>query len=88
MGIFGWSLPPGCGDLPDEEAHALDLTTLLPELPAGTYVFWMESDAIVVTTGSEEETRIGNCEWDDDQSYAENMARAAEFVRRNLEQTK
>jgi hypothetical protein len=88
MGIFGWSLPPGCGSLPDEEEHALDLTELLPDLPADTYVFWMESDALIVTSGSEQEICIGNCAWDDDQTYDQNLARAAEVVRRNREHTK
>lgn len=31
MGIFGWSLPPGCGTLPGEEEFACDVCGGMPE---------------------------------------------------------
>lgn len=31
MGIFGWSLPPGCGKLPGEEEYPCDLCGEFPD---------------------------------------------------------
>ena len=51
-GIFGWSLPPGCGTLPGEEQGASDLTGVVAALlgclpPSLLGVFWTEDDTLI-----------------------------------------
>lgn len=40
MGIFGWSLPPGCGTLPGEEAGAVEKKI------DGVWYAWDENDCV------------------------------------------
>lgn len=40
MGIFGWSLPPGCGTLPGEEVGAVE------EKIDGIWYAWDEADRV------------------------------------------
>jgi hypothetical protein len=40
MGIFGWSLPPGCGTLPGEESGAYE------EKIDGVWHAWTEDDEV------------------------------------------
>lgn len=92
MGIFGWSLPPGCGTLPGEETGAVELTDRV-RLPQGIdAVFWDEDGQLIeafgVTVqadpenGTPEYTEaqnavVGVLEWDDNASEIVNLARAA-----------
>ena len=51
-GVFGWSLPPGCGTLPGEEQGAADLTGVVAALlgclpPSLLGVFWTEDDTLI-----------------------------------------
>jgi hypothetical protein len=52
MGIFGWSLPPGCGELPGEASSAEDITaqvlTLIPALPDGVDAVYWDEDGNVI----------------------------------------
>ena len=77
MGIFGWSLPPGCGALPGEEEGASDITRFVHGLPAGAYVYWLEDGALVAQVGSDNEFRVGDCEWNDEQTDEANLEQAA-----------
>jgi hypothetical protein len=93
MGIFGWSLPPGCSGTPyDEAGEPLDLTALV-KLPDGVIHVWWDEDGNLIETfvvtipaddydGSPEysETRnitVGVFEWNDDLYEVANCVAAA-----------
>lgn len=92
MGIFGWSMPPGCGSTPYDDAGASDLTPLVT-LPAGVVgVFWDEDgnllESYVVNVPADEaaglpeyadsaERKVGQLDWDDELDDDANLAAAA-----------
>lgn len=76
MGIFGWSLPPGCGNLPGEEEGAVEVKI------DGVWYAWDESDNLFkhVGEGAERDdgyTFIGKLEWDDNCDSAAAQIRQA-----------
>ena len=102
MGIFGWSLPPGCSTLPGEEASALSLSHLLTLTPGVLDVFWDEDgnllesyamqfpeDAIAGIPAHSEcaERSVGHIDWNDDLTDAQNLAAAAKAYQVLIEQT-
>lgn len=81
MGIFGGSLPPGCGTLPGEEEGAIDLRPYLPNLDKDTDVFWVE-DGSLMEVREEGNRYVGDLEWNDDLSNEGNCkAAAARYLR-------
>jgi hypothetical protein len=85
MSKFGWSLPPGCSTLPDEEAHAIDLSPYITNLPSGVNVFWDEDGQIIETravpdldgTVTASDKVIGQIDWDDEHDAEQNYHIAA-----------
>lgn len=90
MSIFGWSLPPGCGTLPGEEAgEAIELDVHLPE--GVDAVYWDEDGNLVETFGvtvpadqyagtpeyrEQQTATVGQLDWDDDLSLEQNLVAA------------
>lgn len=87
MGIFGWSLPPGCGTLPGEEECASELTQYVKDqnggkLPAGVLAVWWDEYGEILETidcnGECDEARVGlTVEWQDEDTEKENFEWAA-----------
>jgi len=93
MGLFGWSLPPGCGTLPGEETGASEITQLVTRKPDDVLgVFWDEDgnliESFTYTVPADPECGIpeyheqdcgavGVHPWDDELTDDENMRRAA-----------
>jgi hypothetical protein len=49
MGIFGWSLPPGCGTLPGEESgEAISLSQAFGTLPPNVLDVWWDEDGNIL----------------------------------------
>lgn len=75
MGIFGWSLPPGCGTLPGEESGAYEVQI------DGVYYAWDEDDNVFKQDPQHADARddgyvhIGRCAWPEDDD-AETALRA------------
>jgi hypothetical protein len=93
MGIFGWSLPPGCGTLPGEEpGEAIELTARVKLRAPAVAVYWDEDGNLIecfpVDVPADEYARtpayqemqnakVGTREWDDDATEEENIEAAA-----------
>lgn len=66
MGIFGWSLPPGCGPLPGEEDCAYEVSF------DGNEYAWDDSDNVYVydptneAAGDDGYVFLTKVEWPDD----------------------
>lgn len=66
MGIFGWSLPPGCSTLPGEEEHAYEVRI------DGVQYAWAEDDNVYRQDAKHPDARddgyvlIGTLAWPDD----------------------
>lgn len=51
MGLFGWSMPPGCSGTPYDETGAEDITALvvaIAPLPAGVDAVYWDEDGNVI----------------------------------------
>lgn len=83
MGIFGWSLPPGCGTLPGEESGAYE------EKIDGVWYAWTEDDEVFRQDRNHPDARedgyvyIGTINWSED-AEVDASALLRGFVR-NLE---
>jgi hypothetical protein len=84
MGIFGWSLPPGCGSLPGEESEAYE------EKIDGVFYAWTEDDAVFKQDPQHPDARedgyvyIGQITWPDDMpSEVDSAVLLREFVRQH-----
>lgn len=66
MGIFGWSLPPGCGALPGEGGDVYEQNI------GGIWYAWDDSDNVFKYSPGHPEARddgfiwIGKIQWPDD----------------------
>lgn len=66
MGIFGWSMPPGCGTLPGEESDAYEVKI------DGVWYAWDESDRVYMQDPNNPAARddgyvyIGQIAWPND----------------------
>ena len=80
MGIFGWSYPPGCNSLPDDEPSALELKA--PNLPKGYTAWWDEYGDVLLQDPEGYSSRVPlfNHEWDDDLDEAANVKAAEEVL--------
>jgi hypothetical protein len=85
MGIFGWSLPPGCGALPGEEEQALDLSDALRKRGIPLSLYWLEDGRIVpgdqVNIPQVDKLVV---EWNDDLTDAGNIRAAVREVARRF----
>lgn len=88
MGIFGWSLPPGCGTLPGEEEGALELHA--PNMPPGYTAWWDEWGNVLLQDGEGYLVKplLLHIEWDDCLSEAANLAAANDALCAHFERRK
>lgn len=75
MGIFGWSLPPGCNTLPGEDEVAAE-ALLYAGLPEGVTAWWEEDGRIVLQREGETFAVAGELEWDNHIDDSANTAAA------------
>lgn len=82
MGIFGWSLPPGCGTLPGEGSDAYEVKI------DGVWYAWDESDRVYMQDPKNPEARddgyvyIGQIVWTESMGPEEEPSSLlVEFVR-------
>lgn len=79
MGIFGWSLPPGCGQLPGEaDDEPVDLSRLIPGLAEGVHVYWAEDGALILLESDGTQSTLQTVPWDDTMDEDANLLHAAE----------
>lgn len=82
MGLFGWSMPPGCSGTPFDEAGAEELK--VAGLPDRVLAFWVDGETIVIQRflpeGEVETLLRFDHLGDDDLSEAQNSADAADMT--------
>jgi len=83
MGLFGWSLPPGCGTLPGEEPEQ---PTLLFAFDDKRSVYWDSDGCIFLCNheGDGEHILIDAKQWDDALSDKRNIDNARRTARKGM----
>ena len=81
MGLFGWSLPPGCGMLPGEETGAVSLTHLLEDVLDKGMGAWLTEDGVIGVHMYGNDIDLGFCHMADNETEEQYLERAAQLIR-------